>query len=204
MRLLSSRTRTPPPLPSAHRPRGIGIASRPDGEEFKGRDRAIKFTWSAISSALESTSCEITIVAHRLSKTENVYPCTHRRTHVRARKWHGGAARAKRRPRTGVVGVPVAPDRAPESVMWRSAARASLPAYVVVARGSAPFDGRIRFAPREPSTGMRDTESFRRLFLSAERGIWVLCGSLQIAKPRKSPLYVFILILLLYLNKTIF
>lgn len=68
-------------------------------EGNQGRVRGIQprrkkkkiITWSAISSALESISCEITIVVRRLSKTEKIYPCTHQRTHVRARKWHGTA-----------------------------------------------------------------------------------------------------------------
>jgi len=98
---------------------------------------------------------------------------------VRARKWHGTIARkAERREARGAMvrrieanggGArhhPIAPSTPPTAdrvrVMWRSAgwpaARASFPAYVVVARESALFvvemSNSIRassvFAPREP------------------------------------------------------
>lgn len=162
------------PLRSLPRIGPAGSVSRvaPDGEEFEGRDRAIKFTWSAISSALENTSCEITIVAHRLSKTENVYPCTHRRTHVRARKWHGGAARAKRRPRTGVVGVP------PGGI--RSRPR-ECDVEIGCARNASGVRGRrTRLRAVRRSNSIRSARTVNRdvrygifppVFLSAERGI---------------------------------
>jgi len=79
----------------------FGIRESSDNQAVKKRNRATRFTWSAISSALESTSCEITIVVHCLSKTEKIYPCTHTDVHTcahasgTARCAQSGAARGR-------------------------------------------------------------------------------------------------------------
>lgn len=78
----------------------------------------------------------------------NVHTCAHASgtTPVDAAAERRGAARrAKRRRVVGALLLP-APDRAPQSVMWRSAARALLPVYVVVVERASPlaaeFDSR--------------------------------------------------------------
>lgn len=58
------------------------------------RDRIGKLTPSAISSALESTSCETTIACF-IQKPKN-FPYAHWHTHVRAHKWRGARSAAWR------------------------------------------------------------------------------------------------------------
>lgn len=132
---------------------GAWLALLPGNERFnscrffsppsriRGRDRDPgddgiapgKLTWSAISSALESTSCETTIVC-LIQKPKNL-PYAHWRIHVRAHKWRDARLAAlrgvERNAREGggvmshvcVLRIPT--SRSKEifrpSMMWRSA-----------------------------------------------------------------------------------